>query len=132
MEGSRGAGGAGHGGEKESARPRASRYVDQRGQSRIDGETSGRLAGEGPRAPRIVALFGDERAKPAVLTFLWDTRAGEFVSLAALGGTKRGDPAEEEEEEGPPPLRMSIFLCSSLVRPFPFPFPLPFSFHHVI
>ena len=49
-----------------------------------------------PRAPRISSPFGDERATPAVLTFLRDTKVGEFVSLAALGG---GAGVEEEAEQ---------------------------------
>ena len=39
-----------------------------------------------PRAPRIGMLFVDERATLGVLTFLRDTKAGDFVALEALGG----------------------------------------------
>ena len=65
------------------------------------------------RAPWIGSLVGYERATPAVLTFLWDTKVGEFVSLTALGGGARVEeeakPAlEEGEEGGPAPLRMYL------------------------
>ena len=71
-----------------------------------------------PTAPRIGKHFGDERATLAVLAFLRDTKVGEFVSLAALGGGaggEEGEPAGEEgEEEGSPPPQNVHFLCLSL------------------
>ena len=41
---------------------------------------------ETSKAPRIGMLFVDERATLGVLTFLRDTKAGDFVALGALGG----------------------------------------------
>ena len=43
------------------------------------------LREETSRAPQIGMLLGDERTTPAVLYFLQDTKAGEPVSMAALG-----------------------------------------------
>lgn len=62
---------------------------------------------------------------PPVLAFLRDTRVGEFISLAALGGgreVEEADPVEEEGEElRPPPWRLARPLphrpaCPSLRR----------------
>ena len=53
-----------------------------------------------PRDTWVSALFGDERATPAVPAFLQDTKLGEFVSLAALGGgtgVEGAEPAAERE-----------------------------------
>ena len=68
-----------------------------------------------PRAPRISLLFGDERATPAVLTFLRDTKV---VPLEALGGGRGvggggGPSGGGGRGGGRPPL----FLRLSLVRP---------------
>ena len=54
---------------------------------------------ETPPGPRIRTLFGEERATPAVLDFLRDTKVGKFVSLAALGGDARAEEAEPAWEE---------------------------------
>ena len=54
-----------------------------------------------------------------VLAFLRDTKAGEFVSLAALGGGAgvEAESAAEEGDEGEPGLLSNVyFLCLSLVR----------------
>ena len=59
-----------------------------------------------PRAPRIEKLFGDERATPAVLAFLRDTKVGKFVSLAALGREQmegRQIQRRKRERRGPAP-----------------------------
>lgn len=54
-------------------------------------EGVGRACGwKHPRVPQISLLFEGERATPAVLTFLRGTKAGEFISLAALGGRVSG------------------------------------------
>ena len=54
-----------------------------------------------PRAPAVRALFQGERASPAALTFLWGTKVGEMVLLAALGGRRgMGDQAEVEAKKG--------------------------------
>ena len=69
------------------------------------GKEAGKVCGwRHSRAPWIGSLVGYERATPAVLTFLWDTKVGEFVSLAALGGgagvEEEAEQALEEGEEG--------------------------------
>ena len=47
-------------------------------------------------------LFGDERVTPAVLTFLRETKVGDFAALAALEGERMVDvePREEGKERG--------------------------------
>ena len=76
------------------------------------------------RAPSVRRLFGDERAVPAILEFLEDTRVGkmpgrilmeggpdweeeelEVLSLQALGEEEGTGLSSSEEEGGPgPPL----------------------------
>ena len=69
---------------------------------------------EHPRARPVRLLFQDERATPAVLTFLMETKVGKVVNLASLwerdGGGDRpvgegwrgewGDRAIPHEREG--------------------------------
>ena len=76
-----------------------------------------------PRASRIEMYFEEQKATSAVLTFLWETKVGEAVSLAALRGGRSGElPVEAEGEEGIAPLvRMQLLFCpfrSALVFPF--------------
>ena len=53
-----------------------------RSKSESYGGTSGRPAsGNCPRAPAVRPLFQDERATPAVLQFLWDTKVGRMITL---------------------------------------------------
>ena len=71
-------------------------------QSKALWESAGKACGwKHPKVPRIRVL--EEKADPAVLNFLRRTRAGEMVSLAALGVRRRRvetSPAEEEGEQG--------------------------------
>ena len=55
---------------------------------------------------------------PAVLAFLRETKVGEFVTLAALGGEREveEEPADEGEEWGPGLLRRYLSFVFSLVR----------------
>ena len=67
------------------------------GQARVMWKRIGRLCEKrGPVTTSVRAMFGDQRATPAVLTFLRDTRVGRMVS-----GTPRGEEwGEEEDSEG--------------------------------
>ena len=49
-------------------------------------------------------MFGDQRATPAVLTFLRDTQVGKMVSLATRGENwwEEDEDSESEGEEGGP------------------------------
>lgn len=70
----------------------------------------------------MCTLFEDEEATPAVLTFRWETKAGEMVSLAALpvGGGEGGGGEDPVGADGAGPLvRMRSFLCLFLGAPFP-------------
>ena len=53
--------------------------------------------------PAVRAMFGDQRATPAVLTFLGDTRVGRMVSLAPRGEIGWEEDSSEGEEGGPGP-----------------------------
>ena len=54
--------------------------------------------------PSVRAMFGDQRAIPAVLTFLRDTRVGRMFSLAPRGENwwEEDEDSESEGEEGGP------------------------------
>ena len=59
-----------------------------------------------PRAPSIRLLFQDDRATPAVPTFLRETGAGEMINLASPaeeGGGMEEEREEDEEEDGTGP-----------------------------
>ena len=51
---------------------------------------------EGVRAPSVCRLFGDERAVPAILEFLEDTKVGKMPGRILMAG---GPDLEEEELE---------------------------------
>ena len=68
-----------------------------------------------PRAPSVRLLFRDERASPALLEFLEDTRVGRMPGLALMGVLEEeseleeivlwpaeGEGSEEESEESRP------------------------------
>ena len=57
-----------------------------------------------PWAPRLSTVFGEERATPAALAFLRDTKVGEFVSLEALGGGKEWRRRSQRERKERKPL----------------------------
>ena len=80
-----------------------------------------------PGAPAVRTLFQDEGATPASLR---ETKVGEMVSLAALGGGRGMEDLAvvEGEDGGPPPLDAVSFLLSLFVfLLFPFLFPPCFS-----
>ena len=58
----------------------------------------------GPVTPSVQAMFGDQRATPAVLTFLRDTRVGRMTSVTPPGEEWWGkdDSEGEESGQGPP------------------------------
>ena len=61
---------------------------------------------QSPRAPSVRLLYRDERATPALLESLEDTRLGRTLGLALIGVVEEESELEEvvlwpEEEEGP-------------------------------
>lgn len=61
----------------------------------------GKPAAETPSGPTVRTLSQEEKATPAVLTFLRKPQVGRFATLAALGGGRGVEvPAEVEGEEG--------------------------------
>ena len=57
----------------------------------------------GPLAPSVRAMFDNQRATPAVLTFLRDTRVGRIASAAPLRDGWGEKEYSEGEEVGPGP-----------------------------
>ena len=55
------------------------------------------MEGKHPRAPTVRLLSRDERATPAVLQFLRDTKVGRVVTLAPRGGDEEWEELEEIE-----------------------------------
>ena len=49
------------------------------------------------RAPSVRLLFGDERATPALLEFLGDTRVGQMPGLALFGAERVEERLDEVE-----------------------------------
>ena len=90
-------------GERQSRFHLVARCPAWAGQARVVWKRIGGLCEKrGPVTPSVRAMFGDQRATPAVLTFLRGTRVGRVISLAPRGENWWEEDSESEGEEGGP------------------------------
>ena len=84
-----------------------------------------------PRAPSIRMLFRDDRATPAVPTFLRETKVGRMVNLAPLRRRGTGERTRERRKERRARLARpenAFFFCLSFVVYISFSFNRSYSF----
>ena len=87
-------------GQRETRFHLVARCPTLRGQRRVLWKRVERLCDwEDPRAREVRLLFDDERAAPAVLNFLQDTRVGRIVPQA-LKRRRKGELGRELDREG--------------------------------
>ena len=91
-------------GERQSRSHLVAKCPAWAGQARVMWKRIERLCEwKRPRAPSVRAMFQNQRATPAVLTFLRDTRVGRMVSVTPQGdGRREKDSEGEEGGPGPP------------------------------